>query len=258
MKQVFLAIFLLFQTTFVLSATVDGRWHLGIGDPTVFGWLTVLVYLVAVKRCFTKSKESKLFGGNYHFWLYLAAFLLLLGINKQLDLQSWFTEVMRDRAKIYGWYQYRRPMQITFLLLIGTCMLTVLISLRLFLANSWRRYKITWVGIIFLCTFILMRAASFHHFDMFIGHQILGLTVNVLLENGALLLIILGTYLAKKFVNPLTVNTVTLHDFIEIASENGGARCPQCGSQPLSKPKDGRMFKCRSCGYTYTVRVIET
>jgi predicted RNA-binding Zn-ribbon protein involved in translation (DUF1610 family) len=256
MKQVFFALFLLLQTTFALSATVDGLWHIGIGDPTVFGWLTVVAYLAAVARCMTKAKESKFFGGNYQFWYYLAAFLFLLGINKQLDLQTYFTELMRDRAYTYGWYQYRRPVQIAFIVIIGIGVTVALISMRLFFANSWRRYKITWVGIILLCTFILMRAASFHHFDLFIGHQVLGLTVNVLLENGALLLIILGTYLAKKFVNPLTANTVNLHDFIEIASEDGGARCPQCGSQPLSKPKDGRLFKCRKCGYKYSVRVI--
>jgi DNA-directed RNA polymerase subunit RPC12/RpoP len=257
MKQVLIALLLIFNSTFVFSATENGRWHAGLGDPTVFGWLTVLVYLIAVKRCLTKSNESKFFGGNYQFWLYLAAFLFLLGINKQLDLQSWLTEVMRDRAKTYGWYKYRVPMQIAFIVMMGLAMTIALVSTRLFLANSWRRYKITWIGIILLCTFILMRAASFHHFDLFIGHQVLGLTVNVLLENGALLLIILGTYLAKKFVNPLNANTVNLYDFIEISEEGGGARCPQCGTQPLSKPKDGRMFKCRSCGYKYTVRVVE-
>lgn len=256
MNKLFFALFLLFYQQIAFCAIVDGRWHAGIGDPTIFGWLTVLVYLVAVKRCFTKAKDSKLFGGNYQFWLYLAAFLFLLGINKQLDLQSWFTELMRDRAKIYGWYQNRRPIQIAFLLLMGIGMLVTLVSLRLFLANSWRRYKVTWVGIVLLCAFILIRAASFHHFDLFIGHQFLGLAVNVLLENGALLLIILGTYLAKKFVNPLTANTGTLHDFVEIAGKDGDARCPQCGIQPLSKPKDGRLFKCRSCGHKYLVRVI--
>jgi DNA-directed RNA polymerase subunit RPC12/RpoP len=258
MRQVFLALFLLLHSTFIFSATVDGRWHLGLGDPTVFGWLTVMVYLAAVARCMVKAKESKFFGGNYQFWYYLATFLFLLGINKQLDLQTFFTELMRNRAHIYGWYQYRRPVQIAFIVIIGIGMTVALIGMRLFLANSWRRYKMTWIGIILMCTFILMRAASFHHFDLFIGHQILGLTVNVLLENGALLLIILGTYLSKKFVNPLSANTVNLYDFIEIASEDDGARCPKCGTQPLSKPKDGRVFKCRSCGYKYTVRVIET
>lgn len=258
MNKLFSALFLLLHHQLALSATTDGRWHPGIGDPTVFGWLTVLVYLVAVKRCFTKSKESKTLGSNYQFWLYLAAFLFLLAINKQLDLQTWFTEVMRDRAHTYGWYQYRRPMQIIFLLCMGIVMLTTLVSLRLFLANSWRRYKVTWVGIVLLCMFILMRAASFHHFDLFIGHQILGLTVNVLLENGALLLIVLGTYLAKNFISPLTADAFTLHNFIEIVDEDDSARCPQCDVQPLSKPKDGRLFKCRSCGCKYMVRVVNS
>ena len=256
MRKLFLALILLSHNHLAFSATIDGRWQLGIGDPTIFGWLTVVVYLAAVVRCFVKSKESKFFGGNYQFWLYLAVFLFFLGINKQLDLQSWLTETLRDRAHAYGWYQYRKPLQIAFIVTLGVAMTLTLLSMRIFLANSWRRYKLTWVGIILLCSFILMRAASFHHFDIFIGHQILGLTVNVLLENGALALIILGTYLNKKFVSPLSADTINLYDFIEIANDGDDARCPNCGSQPLSKPKDGRLFKCRKCGYKYSVRVI--
>lgn len=250
MKKLFFALFLLLHHQLVLAATTAGQWHAGIGDPTVFGWLTVLVYLVAVKRCNAKVKELKFLGGDYQFWLYLGTFLFLLGINKQLDLQSWFTEVMRDRAKTYGWYQYRKSLQIAFLLSMSLGTLTALISLRLFLANSWWRYKITLLGIMLLCAFILMRTASFHHFDLFIGHKILGLTVNVLLENGALLLIIWGTYLVKKLASPLVAHAV---DFIEIAELGGG--CPQCSVQSLSKPKDGRLFKCRSCGHKYMVRI---
>jgi DNA-directed RNA polymerase subunit RPC12/RpoP len=258
MSKLFFVIFLFFHNHLAFSATADGRWHVGIGDPTIFGWLTVLLYLTAVARCIAKSKESKFFGGNYQFWLYLAAFLLLLGINKQLDLQSWFTEVMRDRAKVYGWYEHRQSVQVMFIVVIAILMTFTLIGMRLFLTNSWRRYQLTWMGIVLLCTFILMRAASFHHFDLFIGQKMLGLTVNVLLENLALGLIILGTYLNKKFVSPLSANTVNLHEFIEIANEGDDARCPQCGTQPLSKPKDGRLFKCRKCSYTYLVRVIDS
>ncbi len=257
MKKLLFALIFMFHHPFALSATLDGRWHAGIGDPTIFGWLTVLVYLAAVFRCFVKSNESKFFGGNYQFWLYLAAFLFLLGINKQLDLQSWLTETMRDRAQTYGWYQHRRAVQTFFIVALGVAMTLTLLGMRIFLANSWRRYQLTWVGIILLCTFILMRAASFHHFDILIGHQIMGLTVNVLLENGALALIILGTYLNKKFVSPLNADTINLHDFIEIANNGDDARCPQCGTQPLSKPKDGRLFKCRKCSYKYSIRVIE-
>lgn len=255
MIKLLFAFILMLKNQLVLSATLDGLWHAGIGDSTIFGWLTVIVYLFAVARCFVKSKESKFFGGNYQFWLYLAAFLFLLGINKQLDVQTWFTETLRDRSHAYGWYQYRRTVQAVFIVTLCVATALTLLGMRIFLANSWRRYKLAWIGIILLCTFILMRMASFYHFDIFIGHQIIGLTVNVLLENGALGLIILGTYLNKKFVSPLSADTINMHDFIEIANNGDDARCPQCGSQPLSKPKDGRLFKCRKCGYKYSIRV---
>jgi hypothetical protein len=43
-----------------------------------------------------------------------------------------------------------------------------------------------------------MRAASFHHLDIFINEHILGLTINVILENGAILLIILDALIKGK------------------------------------------------------------
>ena len=103
MNKLFFALFIVIQNQFAFSATVDGRWHFGISDPTLFGGLTVLVYFVAVARCIKKSKEPKFFGSNYQFWLCLAAFLFFIGINKPLDLHSWFIEIMHDRAQAYGW-----------------------------------------------------------------------------------------------------------------------------------------------------------
>lgn len=182
----------LFQSNLIFAATEDGRWHAGIGDPTIFGWITVLAYTVAVMRCSFNASSSKKLGENYFFWLYLAMFLFLLGINKQLDLQSWFTQTMKDSAQAHGWYEHRRPMQTMFIALLGFGMLTALVSLRIFLTNSWRKYKLALVGIVLLCTFILMRAASFHHFDLFINNGIVGIKTNVLLEIGAILLIILA------------------------------------------------------------------
>jgi hypothetical protein len=258
MNKLFFTLFLLFQNSLTFAATEDGRWHAGIGDPTVFGWITVLAYLVAVARCFVKARDSKKFGGNYQFWLYLAVFLLLLGIDKQLDLPSWFTEVLRDSAQTHGWYEHRKPVQIAFITLVGLGMMIALLSLRHFLANSWRRYKFTWLGIILLCTFILIRAASYHRVDKLINRDILGLKINEILEIGAILLIIFGTYFNKKIANPLNTNTFPLTGYAEIANEGDDLQCPQCGVQPLANTVDGRLFKCRSCGCKFRVRVLNS
>ena len=199
---------ILLQSAIAFAAMQDGRWYPSIGDPTAFGWLTVFAYLAAVWRCVVKVKESKNFGGSYQFWLYLAIALLFLGINKQLDLQTWLTQTMRDNALSHGWYAYRRPLQLGFIVFLGMGMLIILLSLRLFLANSWRHNKLAWLGVTLLCTFILMRAASFHHLDIFIVYPLFGITINVILEVGAILLIILGTFFDKKSVHFISTNTL--------------------------------------------------
>lgn len=253
---IFLLLFILSPVIF--AATENGRWHAGIGDASLFGWVTVAFYVLAAARCVVKAIASKKFGGYYQFWLYLAAFLLLLGINKQLDLQSWLTEFVKDNALVNNWYQYRRRVQVAFIMALGLAMLLALLSIRLFLANSWRHNKLTWWGIILLCTFILVRAASFHHFDILINRPVLGLKMNVLLEIGAILLIILGTFFDKKSSNLLTTdtfNTYNMNRYAEIINEGDDVQCPQCGVQPLAKTIDGRLFKCRGCGNKFIVRV---
>lgn len=258
MNKLYLTLFLLLQSTIVFAEAENVRWHAGIGDASIFGWITVVVYLLATFRCVVKAKDSKKFGGNYQFWLYLGAFLLLLAVNKQLDLQSWLTEIVKDSAQAHGWYGHRRPVQIVFIVILGLGALIALLSLRLFLANSWRHNKLTWMGIILLCTFILMRAASFHHFDIFINRPVLGLKINVIFEIGAILLIISGTFFNKKTPNLLAINTFPMNGYAEIINEGDDVQCPQCGVQPLAKTIEGRLFKCRGCGNKFIVRVLNS
>lgn len=252
--QIFL--FLTLHSTIIFAAVADGRWHPGIGDPTVSGWLTVLIYLGSVVRCAQKSIDSRKIGGNYQFWIYLTIFLLLLGINKQLDLQSWFTQTMRDSAHAHGWYEHRRPLQLGFIVFLAIALLVTLLSLRVFLESSWRQNKLTWIGIILLCAFILMRAASFHHFDIFIGSPILGVRTNVVLEIGAILMIILGTFNENKKVALIEDSHKTASEVVEINEEGETIACPKCFKRPISEAKDGRVFKCKSCGHRYIVRLI--
>ncbi len=227
-----------------------------IGDPTFVGWLTVLIYFLATLRCVYKAIESKKAGGNYQFWLFLAFFLLCLGINKQLDLQTWFEHSMKMSAQAHGWYAHRAVLQQVFIALFALGMMAVLLSFRLFLANTWRNYALTWVGIVLLSLFIVVRAAAFNRLDIFINYEILGISINVLLEIGAILLIIIGTFFNKKQINSLFADTISVRDYVEIKTESDVVRCPQCGTQPLSKTRDDRLFKCRSCGFKYTVRVM--
>jgi hypothetical protein len=198
-----IATFFALQSTVIYAATDNGRWHAGIGDPTIHGWLTVVFYIIATCISANKAITLKKLGHGYRFWLLVTLFLLLLGINKQLDLQTWFTQTLRDNAYAYGWYENRRIYQSLFIFMLAVTTLVSLVSIRRFLADSWHRHKVTWVGIELLCAFVLMRAASFHHMDVFINHHWLGVRFNVLLEIGAIIVVILGALIEQKPVRKI-------------------------------------------------------
>lgn len=242
-----------------MAATHDGRWKAGIGDPTVWGWLTVVVYLFTVWRCFFKAFTYRESGAAFRFWVLLGLFLLFLTINKQLDLQTLLTQTLKDMAISHGWYEQRRVLQVAFVSFIGLTMLALLLTLRLTLMSLWRQYKLVWVGLLMLCAFILVRAASFHHIDILIRESILGLQLNVLVENLALVTIILGTFVHHK-VNSFqsTVpheNAATKPGYYEVAESGADVFCPKCETKAIAKALHGRMFKCKNCSHKYLVYV---
>ena len=198
MFKLFVASLLIFQCGSVSAITKNGVWHAGIGDPTLLGWVTVLAYCIATLRCAFKASKLDKNEANYRFWAYLAIFLLLLAINKQLDLQSWFTQAMRTAAQMQGWYEHRKSLQLLFIVSLSIGTLFTLISIRLFLEQSWHKYPLTWVGIVLLSTFILMRAASFSHIDQMIHYPIFGIRLNGVMEIGSIALIIFGSYFNKQ------------------------------------------------------------
>lgn len=202
--------------SFVFLATGDdGRWHPGIGDPTLMGWFTVAAYLAAAYlayRAWDASKEGaeKLRevapreAENQRlltfFWMAVAGLLLALGINKQLDLQSFFTEVMRDLSKSQGWYENRRTFQKLFILVMGAGAaggtLAIAYFMRRILLRVWRAV----LGVGFLLAFVVVRAASFHHVDRLLGSG--AIRVNWVLELTGIGIIALAAYRAERAVRP--------------------------------------------------------
>ena len=256
MNKLVFGLFILFQSSFAFAAYDDGGWRAGIVSLTTFGWLTLAIYLIAVFCCVRQVRIVKMRGGGTKFWIFLAIFLLLLAINKQIDLQSWFMQVAKYTPIANGWYEYKEPIQIALISIAVLGILIVGVASRLYLLSSWRHYPLAWLGAILLFAIILMRAASYPDVDILINRDVLGIKINVILELGAVILIILGALLNKKVVNTLTEITVSLKEYVEIAKDGDDVQCPRCGAQPLSKPMDGRLFKCRSCSYKYTVHLI--
>jgi len=201
-----------------------GSWSPGIGDPNVVGWLTVVLYLVASALCWRQSRRlardaagpsarlsSTLLTFALAFlgarrrldalparerlrtlWRGLALLLLLLGINKQLDLQTALTELARMWARSGGWYATRRPVQLAFIAFVALVGLATFRAVLLLAAGELRSLRAVLAGTVFIIVFVTIRAASFHHIDRLLGTDIGGFRMNWIVEVGGLSFIIAG------------------------------------------------------------------
>lgn len=160
------------------------NWSPEIGDPTPMGWITVAFYFVTAILVLRKAIVLRKNRTDFKFWSVLAIFLFALGVNKQLDLQSFFTEVGRVIAKKNGWYEGRRSVQFLFVIIFGAAAFAVIVTVWLMLRKKWRLYLIPLTGFLVLVSFIVIRAASFHHFDVFLKRRFFGAKMNWILELG--------------------------------------------------------------------------
>ncbi len=144
------------------------QWQQNIGDASLFGWLTVLVYLLAGGVCLlcawhvSHSALGERLWAQQLLWVGLALGLLFLGVNKQLDLQSGFTVQVKAMAYKQGWYALGQRAQILFIILLGTVSLAIIAVVGWQLRHTWRQSWLLLLGMLFLARFVIVRAASFY------------------------------------------------------------------------------------------------
>jgi hypothetical protein len=149
-----------------VAAGSDGRWQIGIGDPTPIGWIAVAAYALAAWLAWRNVGAARRTAVPESFWIALTLLMLALGLNKQLDLQSWFGQTGRDLAHAQGWYDQRRIVQAVFIALLVAGAVAVVVWARRQWHALWHEYRAAFVGVCVLLVFIVIRAASFHHIDI--------------------------------------------------------------------------------------------
>lgn len=169
---------------------------LGLHDNGIAAWVAVAGYLAAALLAGLAAARSE--GRERAFWLFAALCLLLLGLNKQLDLQTLLTGWGRDLAREQGWYRERRPFQKAVILICGTSVM---------LAGAWIAWAcrglraavwVTLTGLALLALFVLVRAASFHHLDVALRTLVWGEKLHVVLELAGIAVAGLGAVLALR------------------------------------------------------------
>ncbi|SMF13706.1 hypothetical protein SAMN02745866_00863 [Alteromonadaceae bacterium Bs31] len=175
------------------------NWSPGINDPTLVGWLTVALYCIAAWSSWRIYFQcERIFIIHIHqqkrFWLGVSCSMVLLALNKQLDLQTLLTKTGRLLAREQGWYRDRDSVQILFLIfLAASC-----VSLLAYLFYYFRRILITnfaaLAGLTLLIFFIMARAVSFHYADTLFRSQLLGLKLYQFIEIAGIFCVWLNAY----------------------------------------------------------------
>lgn len=171
----------------ILCVIQNGKWSPGVGDPTLIAWLIVAAYVTAAllsawcawRGAANQQKKQQA------FWLILAILLVLLAVNKQLDLQTWLTSIARSISRERGWYQQRRFFQMCVVVVIaavGGCF----IMLAGWLMRDCGRHRLAFIGLVLLLVFIVVRSASLHPLDDVLSLEYAGIKLRHALELGAI------------------------------------------------------------------------
>jgi len=164
------------------------KWRPGIEDPSFMGGVTVAAYMIAALLSALVALHSYRLLGVSGFqkqrrlWWILAILLFLLGINKQLDLQSLFTDVGRAIFISQGWYAERRTYQLWLVFILTLMGLVSLFLGGWFIRQTLKENGLVLSGLTFLLAFILVRAVSFHRFDKVLNWRPMGVRMNWILE----------------------------------------------------------------------------
>ena len=142
-------------------------------DQGPLAWFVVAGYLIGALLAFRAAAPA--IGRERVFWLATAAIMILLGINKQLDLQSDLTDFARAAAHSEGWYSWRRDIQGVFLLVMALGTIAVGTLLWRWLRGVTVSAKVAAMGLVILLAFIFLRAASFHHIDYWVTIHVAGM-----------------------------------------------------------------------------------
>jgi hypothetical protein len=165
-----------------MAAGPDGRWEIGIGDPTPLGWITVAAYVTAAFLAWRNVGAARRTAVPHSFWVALTALMLALGLNKQLDLQTWLSQTGRDMAIAQGWWEERRAVQALFIALLAAGAVGVVVWASRQWQTLWHEYRAAFVGVCVLLFFIVVRAASFHHIDVVLRTELGATPVHRALE----------------------------------------------------------------------------
>lgn len=175
----------------------------------MLGWTTFALYFIAAILSFRAAKVSRSQNQAVvgQVWSWISVGLLILGLNKQLDLQTWIIHFAGGIAKREHVYEYRRTLHALFF--SGLIALSVIIALRWSakLRMFARQVPMAAAGCALVTAYVVVRAASIDQVDRLLGFDLERLPGLWLLEVGGLGMVIVGQAKSRKLKTEIEITT---------------------------------------------------
>ena len=150
----------------LLDSTLD-VWRGHFGDSGLLSWVITAAYLVAAALCARCALAARRYATDHPDserpgpWFALAGGLLLLGLNKQLDLQILVRELGIAFVAFLGLDKHRRWVGRLFVLVLGIYLLRVLATAAKKVRGHTRGHGLLLTGLALLATFAVVRAGTY-------------------------------------------------------------------------------------------------
>jgi phosphate/sulfate permease len=173
----------------------------GIGQLSIVGWLTIILYFWAVFRCWIIVRElgwaadSIEKAKELRGWRSMMAAFFALGVSKQFNLQAALSETGRAIARFQGWYGQRQSAQLAFVLVMALLSLIAAIVLVRWVRNAPVSTWLALAASTMLIGYWVIRATSFHAFDRLVDDvRIGGIRLDSFLEIGGIVAVLVASY----------------------------------------------------------------
>lgn len=185
------------RRTHMSTPIAQAEWKLGINDPSIVAWVVFGLYLIASFLCWESSRAAAKMPERDRrpsSWGLLSLLLLLLAVNKQLDLH---TLVMRQLRE----FQIARVTAIIGFLIVSALAMTLMAVFRRL--NLSKRLKVAYVSLLLIIVFQALRFSSMPMTELLTMHPLAnsGLFHTHVIEILELLLVGLICYYASNLSN---------------------------------------------------------
>lgn len=157
----------------------------GVGDLSAFGLLRSLLVLGISLELFFQSHQK-----TSSSLLLVGLLVFFYALNTQLDLQTTLTNVLKEHALEHGWYESRRRVQQSFVMVLGLGGLVVLVLSAIFFRRARPATRRMFPGLFALYGYALIRAAAFHRVEF----MSLAPAIFALIETSAVAALITGLF----------------------------------------------------------------